>query len=424
MNSEEIFLTIRIFYKEKSFDINSKDVITLKEIKEKSIKHFNINALYKNKVKFFVKDNNNDNDDKIYISSEDDIIKNSIEKDPQNLIIELQLTTDDIKGNKTKLLDKSIEKNNKSIIDNIKNEKEKNTFKIIRNDCICFEGNNNKINELNKEINKFKKNQVDYIQLNKEILKLKNDIENYKKEISRLKEENLKLEVKYKKSNLDFNLNDGKRAKYIKELEEKIKNLININIDNKKNLIKEEKVIELNIQNNLEKLSFNKQKLNLINNDIPYFMGETSSLILQNDGEPIYNNKDDLYQVISIDKEISQKQENLNANLSNINIEEFINNNNKNKFMSRNEEIKKEFDISNLNPKTEIKKIKVKNKNKFNFEEKKLDIDNINKIRKQCGDQVKNYSDEKIQRILDENGGNFQNTLVDIMLRFSKIINN
>jgi len=421
MNSEEIFLTIKIFYKEKSFDIYSKDVITLKELKEKSIKHFNINDLYKNKVKFIVKDNNNDNDDKIYISSEDDIIKNSIEKDPQNLIIELQLTTDDIKGNKTKLLDKSIEKNNKSIIYNIKNEKEENTFKIIRNDCICFEGNNNKINELNKEINKFKKNKVDYIQLNKEILKLKNDIENYKKEISTLKGENLKLKKRYYNSYMDFNNIDGKRKKYIKELEEKIKNLIDININNKKKLIKEEKVIEINIQSSLEKLSFNKQKLKLINNDIPNFIGETYSLILQNDGEPIYNNKDDLNKVISIDKEISQKQENLNDNLNNINFEEF--NNKKNKFMSRNEEIKKEFDISNLNPKTEIKKIKVKNKSKFNFEEKKLDIDTINKIRKQCGAQVKNYSDEKIQRILDENGGNFQKTLVDIMLRFSKIIN-
>ena len=37
MNSDESFLTIRIFYKEKSFDINSKDIITLKEIKEKSL---------------------------------------------------------------------------------------------------------------------------------------------------------------------------------------------------------------------------------------------------------------------------------------------------------------------------------------------------------------------------------------------------
>jgi len=411
MNSDEAILTIRIFYKEKSFDIYSKDAITLKEIKDKTINHFNINSLFRNKVKFIVKDYDNDNDDKIYISSESDMIKISTEKDPQNLIIELQLETDDIKGTKAKFLDKDKEKNNKSIIDNIKNEKEKNTFKIIYNEYICFEGNMMKINELNKEINKFKKKQVDYIKFAKEILKLKNDIENYKKEISTLKEENLKLEVKYKKSNLDFNFIDEKRAKYIKELEEKIKNLIYTNINNKKMLIKEEKVIEINIQNSLEKLSFKKQKLISINNDIPNFMEEAPPPFLQNNGDSYNNNKDDLYQVISINKEILEKQENLNDNLNNINIEEFINNNNKYKFMNRNEEIKKEFDISNLNQKTEIKKIKGKNKNKFNFEEKKLDIDKINKIRMQCGDQVKNYSDEKIQRILDENGGNFQKTL-------------
>jgi len=423
MNSDEAILTIRIFYKEKSFNIYSKDAISLKEIKDKAINYFNINSFYRNKVKFIVKDYDNDNEDKIYISSESDMIKISIEKDPQNLIIELRLTIDAIKRTKAKFLDKDKEKNNKSIIYNIKNEKEKNTFKIICNECICLEGNMMKINELNKEINKFKKKQVDYIKLNKEILKLKNDIENYKKEISTLKEENLKLKKRYYNSYMDFNIIDGKRTKYIKELEEKIKNLIYTNIYNKKNLIKEEKVIEINIQSSLEKLSFKKQKLNLINNDIPNFMEEAPPPFLENNGDSYNNNKDDLNQVISIDKEILEKQENLNDNLSNINIEEFINKNNKYKFMNKNEEIKKEIAISNLTQKTEIKIIKGKNKNKFNFEEKKLDIDTINKIRKQCGDKVKNYSDEKIQRILDENGGNFQKTLVDIMLRFSTIIN-
>ena len=375
MNSDESFLTIRIFYKEKSFDINSKDIITLKEIKEKSIKHFNISALYKNKNKFIVKDNENDNDDNIYISSEDDIIKNSIVKDPQNLIIELQLTTDDIRRTKTKLLDKDKEKNNKSIIDNNRNcRKEKNTFIIIYNDRICFEGNMMKIKELYSEIQKYKEY---YLKSSIEMQKL----ENYKKEICMLKEVNLKL------------------------------------------LIKEEKVIEINIQSSLEKFNINKQKLHSINNDIPRAKEEESSSIIRNNGNSNNNNKDDLNQVISIDKEILEKQENLKDNLSNINLGEIISNNyKKNKYLSRNEEIKREIDISNLNPKTEIKKIK--GKNKFNFEEKKLDIDIINKIRKQCGDQVKSYSDEKIQRILDDNGGNFKKTLVDIMLRFSKIINN
>ena len=418
MNSEESFLKIKIFFKEKSFVIKSKDLITLKEIKEKSIKYFKINPPFKYLVNFFVKDNENGNNDKIYISSDDDIIKNSIEKDPQNLIIELQLTTDDIRRTKTKLLDKDKEKNNKSIIDNNRNcRKEKNTFIIIYNDRICFEGNMMKIKELYNEIQKYKEY---YLKLSIEIQKL----ENYKNEISMLKEDNLKLKKKYVKSYIDFNKIDGKKAKYIRELEEKLKKYENaLDINSKKKLIKEEKVIEINIQSSLEKFNFNKQKINSINNDIPRANEEESSSIIRNNGNSNNNNKDDLNQVISIDKEILEKQENLKNKLSNNNLGEFISNNyKKNKFLSRNEEIKKEIDISNLNPKTEIKKIK--GKNKFNFEEKKLDIDSINKIRKQCGDQVKNYSDEKIQRILDDNGGNFQKTLVDIMLRFSKIINN
>ena len=274
-----------------------------------------------------------------------------------------------------------------------------------------------KIKELYNEIQKYKEY---YLKLSIEMQKL----ENYKKEICMLKEVNLKLKKKYINSHIDFNKIDGRRAEYIRELEEKLKKYENaLDIDSKKKLIKEEKVVEINIQSSLEKFNFNKQKLHSINNDIPRAKEEESSSIIRNNGNSNNNNKDDLNQVISIDKEILEKQENLKDNLSNINLGEIISNNyKKNKYLSRNEEIKREIDISNLNPKTEIKKIK--GKNKFNFEEKKLDIDIINKIRKQCGDQVKSYSDEKIQRILDDNGGNFKKTLVDIMLRFSKIINN
>ena len=125
----------------------------------------------------------------------------------------------------------------------------------------------------------------------------------------------------------------------------------------------------------------------------------------------------------SIDDEILGKEQNLNDNSINKNIELFTIKNNKEKiFLSRNEEIKKENNESNFNPKTEIKKIR--GKKYFNFEEKKFDIFSINKIRKQCGDQVKDYSDEKIQKILDENGGDYRETITDIMLRLSRILSN
>ena len=430
MNSEESFLKIKIFYKEKSLVIKSKDLITLKEIKEKSIKYFKINTPFKYLVNFFVKDNENGNNDKIYISSDDDIIKNSIEKDPQNLIIELVLIFENDKEAKTNLMNKDKNKNNKSIIgNNIKNEKEKNLFQIICNKHICIEGNMMKINELNKEINKYKDNNLN---LKKQIQILKNGLENDKKKIKKLEEENLKLKEKIYNSNINFKLVMKKKTDYIKELEEEIKKYenskdINIDIKNKtiKKLIKEEKVIDINIQNSLEQSNSNEQKLNSLNSIyepalIP--IKKESSPILQNKGDSNYNNKNDLNPLNIIGKGILEMELDLNDNLNNINIEEFINKNDKKrKYLSRNEEIKKEISVPNLNPKIEIKRKRTKKE--FNIDEKKLDIDIINKIRKQCGDQVKDYSDEKIQKILDENGGNYMDTISDIMLRYSRIAN-
>ena len=81
-----------------------KDAITLKDLREKSINYFRIQPFYKNLVNFIVKYNDNDNDDKINILSEDDIIKDIIEKSPKNSIIKLLLTLDKNKG--IKLMEK------------------------------------------------------------------------------------------------------------------------------------------------------------------------------------------------------------------------------------------------------------------------------------------------------------------------------
>ena len=101
-------------------------------------------------------------------------------------------------------MNKDKNKNNKSIIgNNIKNEKEKNLFQIICNKHLCIEGNMMKINELNKEINKYKDNNLN---LKKQIQILKNGLENYKKKIKKLEEENLKLKEKIYNSNINFKL--------------------------------------------------------------------------------------------------------------------------------------------------------------------------------------------------------------------------
>ena len=141
-------------------------------------------------------------------------------------------------------------------------------------------------------------------------------------------------------------------------------------------------------------------------------MGEEHSSFIQN-----YRNdniKKELNPVNTIYKAILEMELNLNDNLNIINIEKSISTDKKRKFLSRNEEIKKEINEPNLNLKTEIRKRTKKN----------LDLDKINKIRNLCGDQMKNYSDEKIQKILDENNGNYLETITDIMLRLSKIIHN
>ena len=379
MNSEESFLKIRIFYKDKSFDINSKDLITLKEIEEKSIKYFKINAFMKKYVKFFVKENKNDNDDKIFISSEDDIIKNSIEKDPQNLLIELQLTTDDIKGTKIKLKDEDIDKNRKSIIDNnIKNEKEENKLKIN-----CIECKDN-INELNKEIKKYKD---DYLKLEGEIQNLKKDLNIYKEEINNLKKENSKLLAKLKNSNKNLEIVSKKKENYIKELEEKIKEYVNNSIalsmnstnKTKKDKIEKVKVVDISIQSSQEKSNFNNKDFIIISKSKLGPIKEESSPIPQNNRYSSYNDNNDIKLMNSIDDEILGKEQNLNDNSINKNIELFTIKNNKEKiFLSRNEEIKKENNESNFNPKTEIKKIR--GKKYFNFEEKKFDISSINII--------------------------------------------
>jgi len=414
MNSEESILKIKVFYKDKSFAIKSKDLISLKELEKKSFDFFNINTFIQNKAKFLVKDNIKDNDNKIYISSEDDIIKNSIEKDQQNLIIELVLTFEDDKDkrDKTLLMNKDIYKNNNSINDNnIKNEK--NTFKIICNEHICIEGNMNKIIELNKEINEYKKYKEyylklkeDYLKLEKEMQNLKNDLESYKKAKSLLEEGKIVLANKINKMNKDSELIIKKKSEYIKELEEKINKT-------KNKSLKEEKMIDNNIQRNLEKSSSNEKNINSNINASAILIEEDTLSLLQNNEDSNYNNKIISIPLNSNDEGILRIKQNLNDNLNNINIDQ-IKNDKKREFLSRNEEIKKDKDITNFNPKTEIKKKKVI----------KLDIDTINKIRKQCGDQVKNYSDEKIQKIFDDNGGNYTETLTDIMFRLSKILNN
>ena len=185
---------------------------------------------------------------------------------------------------------------------------------------------------------------------------LKNDLENYKEEISILKEENLILKNKINNYNKDFEI-IGKKEEYIKTLEEKLKeykNLIDININSRNKPKEKDKLVDINIQSNLEKQNFNEEELSSINNPIPNPMGEEHSSLPQN-----YRN-DNFIKDLNISNFINigilEMDLNLNDNLNNINIDESISTDKKRKFLSRNEKIKKEISVPNFNSKTEKRK--------------------------------------------------------------------
>ena len=87
MNSNDCILTITTNYN-KSFDIKSKNMISIKDIKEQSIKEFNLSNIDKNLLELYLPDGNGK---KIYILDEDDIIRNANDTDEDNPTLELNL---------------------------------------------------------------------------------------------------------------------------------------------------------------------------------------------------------------------------------------------------------------------------------------------------------------------------------------------
>jgi len=102
-------------------------------------------------------------------------------------------------------------------------------------------------------------------------------------------------------------------------------------------------VVDINIQSSLEKSNFNNKNLIIISKSKLGPIQEESSSIPQNNRYSSYNNTNDIILMNSNDEEILGKEQSLNDNSSNKNIELFTIKNNKEKiFLSRNEEIKKE----------------------------------------------------------------------------------
>ena len=86
MNDKECFLKIKISYSNQNFVIQNKNFISLKQIKEESIKKFKLQN-YEKLLQFSLKDN-----EKIIISSDDDIIKYLNVSEPLKAKLKLNLS--------------------------------------------------------------------------------------------------------------------------------------------------------------------------------------------------------------------------------------------------------------------------------------------------------------------------------------------
>ena len=116
MDGKDCILTITVFYNDKYFDYSSTELITIKELKKKSIQKFQISKYLENKINFYILGKNNE---KVYMLSEDDIILNADASNEDNPKLTLYLSTD----NKKEKINSKNNNNNYSVIIIEKKEK-------------------------------------------------------------------------------------------------------------------------------------------------------------------------------------------------------------------------------------------------------------------------------------------------------------
>ena len=234
MNPDEYNLKIKITYNDKEYNFILKDIISLENLKEKSKTKFNLSKISNNLIEFSLKKDKN-----IKISTDDDIIKYIDDSNLEDLKLELNLstkidnrennnqTTSEL-NNKEDYISKKNNLNNNNLIKENKNniskdllpKDEKYKYKKI------MAGLEKIIKEKDEEISKYKNEIIEwgkkYEKLEKELYEeknrnhnfnnLNNELEEAKKENSRLKkvikhlkEKNLELENKLKNQELNIN---------------------------------------------------------------------------------------------------------------------------------------------------------------------------------------------------------------------------
>ena len=463
MDANDCILSICISYKEKSFTIQSENIITIDNIKEKLIKKFNLQKEDKVHMKLLFKNGEKE----VFINTDDDIIIYADNSDVDNPKLNLNLLIDgkkEEKENKDSNVQheesisskqrenndiKKINSNNyissrpkgevdkydelKKLIENLSNE-----IKALKDEQINkskkMEANN--LN-LKNEIEQNKKKIEEIYNNNNNILLIKNELNNsFKEEFSRIREEN--------KNNKNYETLLRKNEKEINEFKSQITNFMNSlkKIDeienNYKNYIKnsEIKFAELNKRFE-EKYNINKnnlplnlsEQINSLEEKIKKIEANNSSM--QKDlSELIKSNKNKFDNTFNPDQDNSQQFPKLEL-YKNDSSTNFVNSNNLNMLNNNIFNGKKEINIrdslnadlfeenfGNKDNNILLEELEKKKEELNDNQNVNLDMEKINEIKSKYP-ELKDYPNHKLQELIIDSGENFDQALPKLILRLS-----
>ena len=379
VDQNEVYLKIKITYKDKIMELKLKELTTLDKIKDKVLETFRIPPNKKDCIYFSYQDEEGDINP---LEENDDLFELSTEQSNDSYVLELALYIGDnleeskkgfqdyilshrnLKTTENKLItskdssniDKSKvyesillnQNSNENINENINENKNENILSENKDNNIKIESD---VEQLKNELYKKEKENEELRKKIEEMKKIKIEkLEQEMKEIKNRKEKKRKIrEEKNKKLEL-INKNKGKIEKHKKEIENLKLNIISNIFKNHINddimplfeeKIKNYKNIFENIINNLDnnkldniKVQINKKILEI--NEINKNVNNKINSQLKNNLEKI---KDDIE---IIKKKIIKKKENINNNNKDININSnnnIINNNDNRNFKNNNNQI-------------------------------------------------------------------------------------
>ena len=461
MDANDCILSICISYKEKSFTIQSENIITIDNIKEKLIKEFNLKKEDKVHMKLLFKNGEKE----VFINTDDDIIIYADNSDVDNPKLNLNLLIDGKKEEKenedsnvqheesisSKQRDnndiKKINSNNyissrpkgevdkydelKKLIENLSNE-----IKALKDEQINrskkMEANN--LN-LKNEIEQNKKKIEEIYNNNNNILLIKNELNNsFKEEFSRIREENKNYETLLRKNEKEIN-----------EFKSQISNIMNSlkKIDeienNYKNYIKnsEIKFAELNKRfeekynnNNKNSLPLNLSgQINSLEEKIKKIEANNSSMQKELN-ELIKSNKNKFDNTFNQDQDNSQQFPKLDLykndsstnfvnsdNLNTLNNNIFNGNNEINIRDSLNADLFEE-NFGNKDNNILLEELEKKKEELNGNQNVNLDMEKINELKSKYP-ELKDYPNHKLQELIIDSGENFDQALPKLILRLS-----